>query len=151
SSGGPPAAATPAGSNAYAFGRERTGGSGLLLGNPHFFWDGPDRFMQVHLTIPGQYDAMGVTLLGVPVVMIGFNASLAWTHTVSSDVRGVVYELKLDPADPTRYLVDGRSEPMQRRTVSFPSRDPDGRRATLSHDFWMTRFGPVVVGPATPW
>ncbi|WP_204274221.1 penicillin acylase family protein, partial [Stenotrophomonas maltophilia] len=43
SSGGPPAAATPAGSNAYAFGRERTGGSGLLLGNPHFFWDGPDR------------------------------------------------------------------------------------------------------------
>lgn len=145
------ASPTPAGSNAYAFGRSRTGGSGLLLGNPHFFWDGPDRFMEVHLTIPGRYDAMGVALLGVPVVMVGFNASLAWTHTVSTDVRGAVYELKLDPADPTRYLVDGRSEAMNRRTVSFGARRADGRPTTIDHVFWMTRFGPVVMGPATPW
>ena len=28
--------------------------AGLLLGNPHFPWHGPERFYQAHLTIPGQ-------------------------------------------------------------------------------------------------
>ena len=140
-----------AGSNAYAFGRRRTGGSGLLLGNPHFFWDGPDRFMQVHLTVPGEYDAMGASLLGVPIVMIGFNASLAWTHTVSTDVRGALHRLSLDPRDPTRYMLDGASIPMTRQSVSYRNRAPDGRLETVQHDFWLTRFGPMVEGPGMAW
>ena len=43
-----------AGSNGYGFGKAVTGGAGLVLGNPHFFWDGPDRFVEAHLTIPGR-------------------------------------------------------------------------------------------------
>ena len=142
---------TAAGSNGYAFGRKRTGGSGLLLGNPHFFWDGPDRFIEIHLTVPGQYDAMGVSLLGMPIVMVGFNQSLAWTHTVSTDVRGAVHRLILDPADSTRYLVDGKSEPMVRRRVQYALRKADGVLVPTSHEFWSTRFGPIVNGPVTPW
>ena len=34
----------PFGSNAWAFGRETTGGAGVLLGNPHFPWEGVNRF-----------------------------------------------------------------------------------------------------------
>ena len=70
-----------AGSNAYAFGKDTTENhTGLLLGNPHFFWDGPNRFVQVHLTIPGEYDVMGIVLQGIPLVVVGFNHSMAWTH-----------------------------------------------------------------------
>src|SRR4029077_9507018 len=48
------------GSNALAIGRELTAnGSGLLLANPHIFWDGPDHLVEVHLTIPDRFDAMG--------------------------------------------------------------------------------------------
>src|SRR5262249_10345223 len=86
-----------AGSNAYAFGRDSTDGSGILLGNPHFFWDGPDRFVEMHLTIPGMYDAMGISQLGMPLVGVGFNDSLAWSHTVSTDAHALVYQLELDP------------------------------------------------------
>jgi acyl-homoserine-lactone acylase len=141
----------PAGSNAYAFGHAMTGGGGLLLGNPHFFWDGPDRFIEAHLTIPGRYDVMGASLLGMPLVMIGFNKSLAWSHTVSTDKRGAVYVLKLDPRDPTRYLVDGRSEAMTPRQIVVPVRGPDGQSSRRSHTFWLTRFGPVIVSAAMPW
>ena len=34
-------------------------GGGLLLGNPHFPWDGPERFYQAQLTIPGKVERRG--------------------------------------------------------------------------------------------
>ena len=38
------------GSNAYGFGSEATeNGRGLVLGNPHFPWDGSERLYQAHL------------------------------------------------------------------------------------------------------
>jgi acyl-homoserine-lactone acylase len=141
-----------AGSNGYAFGKDVTDtGSGLLLGNPHFFWDGPNRFVQVHLTIPGEYDAMGVAIPGLPLVTIGFNRNVAWTHTVSTDLRGTIYRLKLDPTDPTHYLVDGHSTAMSRKHITIQVRTAAGAVETRSHDFWMTTLGPVLTNPAMPW
>src|SRR3546814_16208325 len=61
------------GSNAVALGKTATAnGRGLLLGNPHYPWHGILRFYQMHLTIPGKMDVMGVSLPGVPAVAIGF-------------------------------------------------------------------------------
>lgn len=37
-------------------------GRGILLGNPHYPWTSTDRFFQLHATIPGSYDEMGVRL-----------------------------------------------------------------------------------------
>lgn len=150
-----PAAATrrPAlGSNALAIGRElTTNRSGLLLANPHWFWDGPDHFVEVHLTIPDQFDAMGAALNGSPSILIGFNRALAWTHTSSSDAHAALYRLKLDPADPTRYVVDGRSIPMTRLRVTVPTRDGQGRLGVAEHVFWTTEFGPVIANAQMPW
>ena len=39
----------------------------MVLGNPHFPWDGAERFYQAHLTIPGQVDVAG----GAPVRRAG--------------------------------------------------------------------------------
>ena len=53
----------PAGSNAYGLGAGATAsGNGIVLGNPHFPWDGGDRFWQSHLTIPGELDVQGSAL-----------------------------------------------------------------------------------------
>jgi acyl-homoserine-lactone acylase len=141
-----------AGSNAYAFGSMRTAnGRGLLLGNPHWFWSVPNRFMEAHLTIPGVYDVMGVSVVGMPLINIGFNRSLAWTHTVATDARGTLFELQLDPADPTRYLVDGRSHPMNTQRIEVRVRDPNGALRTVSHEFWITEYGPIVESSRLPW
>jgi acyl-homoserine-lactone acylase len=136
------------GSNGWAFGRNATpDGRGLLLGNPHFPWNGTNRFWQMHLTIPGQLDVMGATGGLSPVVAIGFNKDVAWTHTVSTGKRFTLYELKLDPNDPTVYWVDGQPKKMVARTVVLPAAATGGGAAPVQHTFYATDWGPVVSLP----
>jgi acyl-homoserine-lactone acylase len=133
------------GSNGWGFGRNATpDGVGVLLGNPHFPWVGNNRFWQMHLTIPGELDVMGATTGASPVVTIGFNHDVAWTHTVSTGKRFTLYELTLDPADPTTYIVDGQKKKMVARTVSLPV--PAGATPVQSTQ-WLTDWGPVLVIP----
>lgn len=133
------------GSNGWAFGGEATSdGRGLVIGNPHFPWNGPNRFWQMHVTLPGEYDVMGVGLAGNPIPTLGFNRDIAWTHTVTAARHFTLYQLTLDPADPTRYMVDGASVAMIPRAVSVPM--PAGA-APVSRSVWTTRFGPVVTLP----
>jgi acyl-homoserine-lactone acylase len=136
------------GSNAYGLGSEATrNGRGMVLANPHFPWEGPERFYQVHLTLPGQLDVSGVSLLGVPVVLIGHNAKLAWSHTVSTGWRFTPYELKLVPGRPTTYLYAGQPHEMTPRTVTVQARRADGTLEPRSHTFYWTRFGPMFHFP----
>ncbi len=133
------------GSNVLAFGGAATGGDGaVLFGNPHWYWGGPDRFYQMQLTIPGQLDVAGVAFLGLPMVMIGFNRDVAWSHTVSQARRFGLFDLTLDAADPTRYRVDGKMEAMTTREVAVEVRAEDGSARRLTRTFYRTRYGPVV-------
>lgn len=137
-------AETMRGSNGWAFGADATvNRRGLLVGNPHYPWEGANRFRQMHLTIPGRLDVMGAGLIVAPLVGIGFNRDIAWTHTVTTARHSTVFQLKLDPADPTAYLVDGRSEPMSRRTVTLAVKDGQ----PVTRILYSTRYGPVLAMP----
>lgn len=134
------------GSNAVALGKLATeNGRGLLLGNPHYPWYGSLRFYQIHLTIPGKLDVMGATLGGIPVVVIGFNRQLAWTHTVNTSRHATLYALQLDAKDPTQYRSDGKLHALTRRTVKVDVLGDDGRVTQRTHDFWMSGYGPIVA------
>jgi acyl-homoserine-lactone acylase len=138
------------GSNGWAFGGDVTAnGRGMVIGNPHFPWHGPSRFWQMHVTIPGKLDAAGVGIAGTPLPTLGFNRDIAWTHTVTAARHFTAYQLQLDPADPTAYLVDGKREAMARKTVTVPL--PGGETATRT--LYSTRWGPVIALPAAgaPW
>ncbi|MER6090727.1 penicillin acylase family protein [Streptomyces bluensis] len=137
------------GSNAVAFRGDTTAnGRGLLLGNPHYPWEGGRRFWQSQQTIPGELNVSGGTLLGLPTISIGFNAHVAWSHTVSTGIPANFHQLTLDPADPTTYLVDGKPERMTKRSVTVPLKD--GTSVTRTQ--WWTRYGPVVtsLSPQVP-
>ncbi|MGD1220815.1 penicillin acylase family protein [Streptomyces krungchingensis] len=130
------------GSNAVAFsGATTANGRGLLLGNPHYPWQGGRRFWQMQQTIPGRLDVQGGALLGSATISIGHTARVAWSHTVATGVTLNLHQLALDPADPTSYLVDGRSERMTRRTVTVAVKDG----APVTRTQWWTRYGPVVT------
>lgn len=136
------------GSNAVAVGSERSfNGRGMLLANPHFPWVGGMRFYQMHLTIPGKLDVMGAALPGLPMINIGFNQHLAWTHTVDSSKHFTLYRLQLDPKDSTRYLVDGQSLPMNKQTVTVQVKQADGQVVPVSRDVYSSQFGPIVQWP----
>ncbi|WP_328773662.1 penicillin acylase family protein [Streptomyces sp. NBC_00286] len=130
------------GSNAVAFRGDTTAnGRGLLLGNPHYPWQGGRRFWQSQQTIPGELNVSGASLLGTPAISIGFNAHVAWSHTVSTGIPANFHQLTLDPADPTTYLVDGEPERMTKRTVTVAVKDG----APVTRTQWWTRYGPVVT------
>ncbi len=138
------------GSNGLAIGRELSAtGKGILLGNPHYPWASTDRFYQAHLTIPGRYDAMGVILGGLPIVVIGFNKDVAWTHTVTTAVHFTTARLQLDQRDPdaTTYLADGVPVKMRSRTVTIDRRMPDGRMSPLTRTFYASAQGALMVKP----
>ena len=136
------------GSNAVAVGRDRSfNGRGMLLANPHFPWVGGMRFYEMHLTIPGQLDVMGAALPGLPVINIGFNQHVAWTHTVDTSKHFTLYRLTLDPKDSTRYLLDGKSIAMEHRAVKVQVKQPDGSLKEVTHTVYSSQFGPVVQWP----
>ncbi len=136
------------GSNAVALGKDASdNGQGMLLGNPHLPWHGVMRFYQLHLTIPGKMDAMGASLGGLPIVNIGFNKDLAWTHTVNSSAHFTVHALMLDPADPTKYMVDGQRQSMTRKTISVDVLGADGKVVAITRDFYSSQFGMIMVIP----
>ncbi|MFD7433953.1 penicillin acylase family protein [Streptomyces sp. NPDC059861] len=137
------------GSNAVAFSGATTADRrGLLLGNPHYPWQGGRRFWQSQQTIPGHLDVSGGSLLGTATISIGHNAHVAWSHTVATGVTLNLHQLTLDPVYPTVYVVDGRRERMTQRHVTVAVED--GPPVTRTQ--WWTRYGPVVtsLGASVP-
>ena len=141
------------GSNGFGLGREVTqSGKGIVMGNPHFPWWGALRLHQIHITVPNEkYDVMGATLLGVPLPLIGFNSTLGWTHTFSTDNRFTLRYLALDPSNPTRYIKDGASKPMTAVPLSISAKGADGKLTTVSRTLYTTEFGPMLMDKDFAW
>ncbi|MCE3264564.1 MAG: hypothetical protein K0R43_3643 [Pseudoduganella sp.] len=138
-------------SNALAIGKAASSnGRGILLGNPHYPWTSTDRFYQLHITVPGSYDVMGVSLGGLPLVVIGFNKDVAWTHTVTKAVHFTTFRLPRDGADPMRYLIDGVPHRLQVRNVAVDILQPDGSLRQKRKAFYFSKLGAVMAMPGAP-
>ncbi|WP_374586392.1 penicillin acylase family protein [Pseudoduganella sp.] len=138
-------------SNALAIGKDASSnGRGILLGNPHYPWTSTDRFYQLHLTIPGSYDVMGVSLGGLPLVVIGFNQDVAWTHTVTKAVHFTTFRLPRDRAEPMRYVIDGTPHWLTVREVAVDILQPDGSLRQKRRAFYASRLGALMALPGEP-
>lgn len=135
-------------SNGWALGSERTeSGRGMVLTNPQFGWHGATQFRENHLTIPGELDVYGASFGGFPGIQVGFNENVAWTHTVSEGFRFTVYELELDPRNPTRYRYDGEEREMTSRDFTVQSRREDGSLEDVQRTLYFSHYGPMLVVP----
>jgi acyl-homoserine-lactone acylase len=139
---------SPFGSNATAIGGAISSTHrGMLLGNPHFPWVGRYRFTQQQLTIPGSYDVAGASLIGSPVVNIGWNHDVAWSHTVSTAYRFTPYEYRT-LGSPTTYLTTDGVQQLDHRVVHVKVLRPGGRVGTVTEDMYRTPQGYVIDDPA---
>ena len=114
------------GSNNWAVAPSRSAsGHALLAGDPHLELTLPSIWYEAHLVVPDSLDVYGVTIPGLPGVVIGFNRDVAWTFTnVGADVMDYYLEEVDDPDAPTRYRLDGEWEPLELREERY--RDPTG-------------------------
>mgnify|MGYP001057367019 FL=1 len=141
-----------AASNGWAFGGDVTAsGHGIVMANPHFPWEGEARFWECHLTIPGEVDVYGVSLLGAPGVQMGFNRDIAWAHTFSKGHRFTLARLDLVDGDPTRYRHGDVEREMTPTTHAVEVRGDDGGVTTVERTLWTTHHGPMVNLPLLGW
>jgi penicillin amidase len=132
------------GSNNWAVspGRSATGHA-LLAGDPHLDLTLPSIWYEAHLVASGGLDVYGVTIPGVPGVVIGFNRNVAWSFTnTGSDVLDMYVEKLDNDASPTKYLLDGTWRPLERRLERYLG--PKGEVLAQGTIFYTHR-GPVAM------
>lgn len=135
-----PASGEPArGSNNWAIAPARTAhGRAILCGDPHLGLRVPPIWHRQRLLAPG-ISITGVTLPGVPDVVIGSNGKVAWSLTnVEGDFIDWV-RLRTN-ADTTAYAGPEGDEPFRIRREIIPVKG--GKADTL--DVRETRWGPVT-------
>ncbi len=131
------------GSNAWAFGPERSAtGNTLLLRNPHLSWTAG--YYEAHVRVPGVIDFYGDFRLGGPFTTIGgFNRRLGFATTNNYPDLEEIYALVRDPERPEAYLFDGASVPLEVRSVTVEYRDAGGV-ASETREFPFSALGPVI-------
>lgn len=110
----------PGGSNGMAVSGDRTAdGRPILAGDPHLNLTWPNLFYEAHLSAPG-LDVSGATIPGMPVVLIGRAAEVAWTLTVSFADSQNLTRLTVEG---DRYKADGRWTDLETWPQTFQVRD----------------------------
>ena len=148
----PPSLPEGAGSNNWVVaGTRSTSGKPLLANDPHLGLNVPAIWYFAHLSAPG-LDAIGATLPGAPMLVLGRNDRIAWGFTnTGPDVQDLYIE-RIDAADPMRYVTPAGTQSFAVRTETIRVKgQPDETLVVRS-----TRHGPVIsdvsrtAGAATP-
>ncbi len=146
------------GSNNWAVAPRRSAtGHALLAGDPHLDLTLPSIWYEAQLVVDRPrspalarvgLDVYGVTIPGVPGIVIGFNRDIAWSFTnTGSDVLDVYAETLDDVAHPTAYRLDGAWRPLERRIERYLG--PHGELLAVD-TIYHTHRGPVSLSGDRP-
>jgi penicillin amidase len=134
------------GSNNWVVAPSRSASGGALLANdPHLGISMPSVWFMNGLhcrkvTRACPYDVVGVSFPGVPGIVLGHNARIAWGATnVDPDVQDLFVE-KVDPANEDNYLFRGESVPFTVRRETI--RVAGGEDVVI--EVRETRHGPIL-------
>ncbi len=139
-------------SNAWAVAAKRAAaGAPVLANDPHLWLSAPSLWMLARLEFPDG-GVIGATVPGVPLIVAGRSADLAWGLTYAYVDEADLYIEKLNPENPDEYRTPDGWAPFKSRETLIDL--GDGRVATET--LRWTRHGPVVppdqlgVGDVTP-
>jgi penicillin amidase len=126
-------------SNSWVIHGSRTAsGRPILANDPHLAIEMPSVWWEVHV-VSSALNVAGVTIPGIPFVVIGHNARIGWGLTnVGSDVQDFFIE-QLD-ATRQRYRVGDQWVPLEIRRHEIRV---SGRDAPIVFEVRSTRHGPV--------
>ncbi|WP_082503206.1 penicillin acylase family protein [Nocardioides sp. Leaf307] len=131
------------GSNSWVVdGEHSTTGAPILANDPHLGVGLPGVWMQMGLhcrTVSPAcaLDVAGFTFSGVPGVVIGHNADIAWGFT---NLGPDVTDLYLERVDGDSWIQDGERRPLRTRTETVEVRDGDDVRLEVR----ATAHGPIL-------
>ncbi len=132
------------GSNAWAVGPSRSAsGNAMLVINPHQPWFDIGLWFEAHLISP-DVNIYGASLMGSPVINVGFNQNLGWAHTVNTHDGWDLYNLTLTE-DGTGYLFDGEERTFETSEVTIQVLQADGELEAVPLTVRRSVHGPVVA------
>lgn len=120
-------------------GKHTASGAPLLANDMHLPLDMPTIWYMVHIVAPG-LNVAGVSLPGVPLVIVGHNEDLAWGFTnLGADVQDL-YDETFDASNPSLYLAKGVWRQVERRKEVISVKGS----APAEVEVLLTRHGPIV-------
>ncbi|MDV3240279.1 MAG: penicillin acylase family protein [Methylocaldum sp.] len=131
------------GSNNWAVGGTKTkDGRAIVANDMHLGLSVPNIWYRARL-LYGDVDLSGVTLPGVPLVVVGSNRHVVWGFTnVDADLLDLV-RVELDPADPGRYRTPEGWRRFETRTETIVVKDGSAEPLELKSTVW----GPLAPEP----
>lgn len=132
------------GSNNWAVSGKKTAtGYPLLANDPHLTLNLPSIWLEMHLCAP-TVNVYGVTLLGAPGIIIGYNEAVAWGVTnVGPDAMDFYRVRYADPQQRSFYMA-GQVVPLHPRPETLWVRTAAGGRRLIIDTVWYTPWGPIV-------
>ncbi len=134
------------GSNSFALSGAHTAtGASLLANDPHLDLNIPNLWYRSSLewTEPAACHLIGVTLPGLPFVVIGSNRHIAWGLTDAYADTGDLVSIDVNVIDHSLYRVPGRTEPVEiekrREVIRVKGSDP------VTVEIPWTIWGPIVA------
>lgn len=133
------------GSNNWALSGERSStGSALVADDMHLGLSVPHIWYRLRLLTTtvndSPADITGISLPGMPFMVVGSNTQVAWGFTNSYGDWLDLIQIELDPQDANRYLVEGGSEPFRIEQETIQIKDS----ASIEIDVRHTRWGPII-------
>jgi len=134
-------------SNAWAVnGPKVAGGGSILAGDPHLPQTLPSIWYEVALSAPG-FNVSGVSVPGLPGVLIGHNKYIAWSLTDTQNQATLFYVEQTSKQHPGQYFWRGGWHAMHRVRYTIYVRGAAPRQLTVDltvHGPVMTRAGQTV-------
>jgi len=128
-------------SNAWAVNGPKTASGGAMLaGDPHLLQTLPSIWYEVALRAPG-LAVSGVSVPGMPGVLIGHNAHIAWSITNAQNQSTLFYAERTAASRPGEYFWDGRWRRMRVLHYQIPVRGGATQQLTVDE----TVHGPVLT------
>ncbi len=120
-------------------GRRTISGAPLLANDPHLRASIPGIWYLAHLAFV-DLDVVGVTLPGIPTVLLGHNGTAAWAFTNTGPDTQDLYVVTRNPDDATAYAVEDGYEFFDLRPEEIQVKGAE----PVSVTFKKTRHGPVM-------
>ena len=115
-----------------------------ILINSHQPWSGPVAWYEVHLNSNEGWNMIGGLFPGSPVVLVGHNENIGWSHTVNSPDLIDVYKLTINPKNPNQYYFDGSYEDFEIAEAKIKVKIWGPIKWTFKRKVYRSKHGPVV-------
>ncbi|MDP6338831.1 MAG: acylase [Candidatus Marinimicrobia bacterium] len=115
--------------------------------NSHQPWTGPVAWYEAHLHSEEGWNMNGGLFPGSPVIFLGHNENLGWSHTVNQPDLIDVYELEIHPEDENKYFIQGKWEELEVRDAPITVKLWGPFKWTFKRETLWSVHGPVIRNP----